>query len=144
MSQHYSNHRRYYVPHHFFLYPACILITIVCAIGIFRFPENQAVWMALTALSFLLLLTGFLLRQHYALGNQNRILRLEMRLRYYQLTGERFEPLEARLGFGRIAALRFAPDGELLPLIGRALDENLSADALKQAIQNWQADEMRV
>ena len=85
-----------------------------------------------------------MLRQHYALGNQNRIVRLEMRLRYYQLTGKRFEPLEQQLLFGQIAALRFASDEELLPLIDRTLKENLSAKQIKQSVVNWQADDMRV
>ena len=85
-----------------------------------------------------------MLRQHYALGNQNRIVRLEMRLRYYQLTGKRLEPLEEKLSFGQIAALRFASDAELLPLMERAEKENLSPKQIKQAIQNWQGDYMRV
>jgi heme exporter protein D len=141
--QNYQNHRRFYAPQHFFLYPACLVLTVVCAVGIFRYPENQAVWLALAVLALLLLVAVTVMRQHCALNNQNRIVRLEMRLRYYQLSGERLEPLEAELGFGRLAALRFAPDDELLPLLRRALAENLSADQIKQSIRNWQADGMR-
>ena len=85
-----------------------------------------------------------MLRQHYALDNQNRIVRLEMRLRYFQLTGKRFEPLEQQLSFGQIAALRFASDEELLPLTDRTLKENLSAKQIKQSVTNWQGDYMRV
>lgn len=85
-----------------------------------------------------------MLRQHYALNNQNRIVRLEMRLRYYQLTNTRFDPLEKQLSFDQIAALRFASDDELLPLTERALKEKLSAKDIKQAIQNWHPDYMRV
>jgi len=85
-----------------------------------------------------------MLRQHYALGNQNRIVRLEMRLRYYQLTQKRFEPLEQQLSFNQIAALRFASDEELIELIRRAINESLSPKDIKKAIQNWTPDYMRV
>jgi len=85
-----------------------------------------------------------MLRQHYALGNQNRIIKMEMRFRYYVLTQQRFEPFEQRLTFGQIAALRFASDEELPGLLKRTLDENLSPDTIKQSIVNWQPDYMRV
>lgn len=85
-----------------------------------------------------------MLRQHYALTVQNRVVRLEMRLRYYQLTHTRFEEIEPRLSFGQIAALRFASDDELPALTNRALQEQLSPDAIKRSIKNWLPDEMRV
>ena len=75
---------------------------------------------------------------------QNRVVRLEMRVRYFQLTGQSFTSLEQKMSFGQIAALRFAPDDELLPLIERAVNEHLSADTIKKSIKNWQPDFMRV
>ena len=85
-----------------------------------------------------------MLRQHYALNNQNRIVRLEMRFRYYVLTNERLEKLEDRLSFGQISALRFASDEELPALVNRTLDENLSPDAIKRSVKRWNPDHMRV
>ena len=85
-----------------------------------------------------------MVRQHYALGNQNRIVRLEIRLRYYILTGKRFEQIEEQLSFKQIAALRFAADDELGPLIERAISQKLSPEQIKKSIVNWQADNMRV
>jgi hypothetical protein len=70
--------------------------------------------------------------------------RLEMRLRYFILTNKKMDELESKLSFGQIAALRFAPDDELLPLIDRTLRENLSSNAIKKSIKNWKADDMRV
>jgi hypothetical protein len=87
---------------------------------------------------------SYMLRQHYALGNQNRIIRLELRLRYYQLTHERFEPLEQQLTFGQVAALRFAGDDELPSLVKTTLQNNLSSNDIKKSIKSWQADLMRV
>jgi hypothetical protein len=88
--------------------------------------------------------SAFMFRQHYALGNQNRIVRLELRFRYYLITGKRLETLESKLSFSQLAALRFAPDEELPALIDRALKENLSARQIKKSIINWFPDYMRV
>jgi len=85
-----------------------------------------------------------MLRQHYALTVQNRVVRLEMRLRYYQLTHTRLEDIESKLSFGQIAALRFASDAELPALVDRALQEQLTPDAIKRSIKNWMPDDMRV
>lgn len=101
-------------------------------------------WLMAGFVIFLIVWLALMLRQHYALGNQNRIVRLEMRLRYYQLTGKRFEGAEKQLSFGRIAALRFAPDEELPALVELALKEHLSADEIKRRIKNWLPDTMRV
>ncbi len=85
-----------------------------------------------------------MMRQHYALGNQNRIVRLELRFRYYVITGKRLEPLESKLSFGQLAALRFASDEELAALVERALKENLSDRQIKKLIVRWLPDHMRV
>lgn len=98
----------------------------------------------MAALFLLIGWLSFMLRQHYSLTNQNRIVRLELRLRYYQLTHKRLEEIEAQLSFGQLAALRFASDEELVPLIQRAITEKLSPDAIKRAIVIWMPDEMRV
>ena len=44
-----------------------------------------------------------MVRQHYALGNQNRIIRLEFKQRYFELFGKRSDEVEERLNFGQIA-----------------------------------------
>jgi len=69
---------------------------------------------------------------------------MEMRFRYYVLTQQRLEDVEQKLSFGQVAALRFASDEELPALLKRAVDENLSPDAIKKSIKNWVADDMRV
>lgn len=142
--QNYSNHTRYYVPHHFIFYPLIFALFMVCGSCIFLFPDRWVEWSCITALVLFMGWLSFMLRQHYALGNQNRIVRLELRLRYYQLTHKRFEEIEQRLSFSQLAALRFASDEELLVLIQRTVDEDLSPTAIKRSIINWLPDNMRV
>ena len=87
---------------------------------------------------------SFMLRQHYGMRLQDRLVLLELRYRYFVVTGERFEPLEKRLSFGQNAALRFASDRELPALARRAVDEKLSGTDIKKAVTDWKADNGRI
>ena len=142
--QQYKNHIRYYTPHHFVFYPIVLCILIICIKNYLTRPANEAEWLMMAVLTCMLGGLSFMMRQHYALTNQNRTVRLEMRLRYYQLTQQRFEPLEKKFSFKQIAALRFAGDDELLSLIDKTFEEKLSPDAIKKLITDWQEDHMRV
>ncbi|TKC04483.1 hypothetical protein FA047_17795 [Pedobacter frigoris] len=144
MMQSYKNHIRYYAPHHFVFYPIVgILIAITVRQAIVD-EANSLLWIFLS-ISFLMLgWLSFMVRQHYALTLQNRGVVLEMRFRYYTLTGRRLEPLEEHLSFGQIAALRFASDEELPGLVERTLKEQLSSGQIKKAIENWLPDNSRV
>ncbi len=143
MEQSYSNHKRYYYPHHFIFYPVILILSNITIDQYSSDSENRIIYILITAAFILIGWLSFMLRQHYALGNQNRIIRLEIRLRYYQLTNKRFDPLEQELSFGQIAALRFASDEELPLLVENAIKDNLSANAIKKSIKNWQPDYMR-
>jgi Family of unknown function (DUF6526) len=142
--QQYKNHVRYYIPHHFIFYPIMLCLLIICTKNYMAHPANETEWLMMGALTCMLGGLSFMMRQHYALTNQNRTVRLEMRLRYYQLTQKRFEPFEQQLNFKQIAALRFAGDGELLPLIDKTITENLQPDDIKKLVTDWQPDHMRV
>ena len=85
-----------------------------------------------------------MLRQHYALSNQDRIVRLEFRLRYFELFNKRSKEMEEKLSFSQLAAFRFSDNAQFPGLLDRAIKENIIADEIKKAIQNWQADNWRV
>ncbi|MBC7886271.1 MAG: hypothetical protein H7Z13_00160 [Ferruginibacter sp.] len=144
MKQQYKNHSKYYYPHHFIFYPVVTTLIICSAVQALKYPDRSLEWMAITAIFILLAWLSFMMRQHYSLTAQNRIVRMEMRLRYYQLTQKSLGPIETSLSFPQLAALRFAPDDELLALIQETLDNNLSPDVIKRSIKNWLPDTMRV
>lgn len=141
--QSYKNHIRYYPPHHFVYYP--IIMTFLAFSIYFTFTTKEAlIWSFISSIFIVLFCLAFMLRQHYALTLQNRIVRLELRYRYFSITGQRLEELENQLNDAQLFALRFAPDEELYNLTQRALNENLSADTIKKSINNWKGDYERV
>ena len=142
--QNYKNHIRFYVPHHFVFYP---LIGVLLALAIrqaFIDEPNSNVWVFISAILLLIGWLSFMVRQHYAMTLQNRVVLLEMRHRYLAITGNRLEPLEVELTFGQIAALRFASDAELPDLLQRTIAEKLPPNQIKKSIQNWLPDNRRV
>lgn len=144
--QNYKNHSRYYPFHHFVLTPLTLvyfvwtLVNLISAIGL-GVQVSEQVYHLIGA-TILLLLP--LLARIYALKNQDRIIRLEMRQRYFELTGSSFREKERKLRLSQIIALRFAGDNELLALIERTIKEGLRSKVIKQSIENWQEDKRRV
>lgn len=142
--QNYSTHKKYYVPHHFILLP---LLGFLICLGIRNYyvsKENNVTWLLFAIAIFCILFLAILVRQHYALGNQNRIVRLEFKLRYFELFGKRSSDIEKTLTFDQIAALRFANDEEFTQLLAKGLQEGLTGDQIKCSIKEWQADNERV
>ena len=85
-----------------------------------------------------------MVRQHYALGNQDRIVRLEFKQRYFEIFGKRSDEVENQLNFGQISALRFAYDEEFKILIEKALNEKIWGDEIKKSITKWRPDHHRI
>lgn len=143
-NQNYKNHRKFYAPHHFVLLPLLMGLLIYGIIQIFSDDADRLIWILFSVIIFLMMYVAVMLRQHYALGNQNRIIRLEFKQRYFELFGERSDAVGEKLSFDQIAALRFAHDDEFKILLNRALTENISGDDIKKAITNWRPDHNRV
>jgi hypothetical protein len=90
-----------------------------------------------------LFVVGFRLRT-YPLKVQDRVIRLEERLR---LTEVLSDPLRKRipdLSEDQLVALRFASNAELPALVELALDKGLNRKQIKQRIQLWRADHFRI
>ncbi|MEO8239702.1 MAG: DUF6526 family protein [Flavobacterium sp.] len=141
--QSYKNHIRFYPPHHFVYYPILILF-LVTSIYFAIASTNHLLWAFIAVIFVFLFCLAFMLRQHYALILQNRIVKLELRYRYFVLTGNRLEAIEYKYTDDQLYAFRFASDAEFLPLMERSIKENLSGDDIKKAIVNWKGDYCRV
>jgi hypothetical protein len=92
----------------------------------------------------IVLFMGFGLTRSYALKAQDRIIRLEEKLRFTALLPADLLARSQALTVRQIIGLRFASDAELPALVKRALDENLTEKQIKQAITSWRPDYLRV
>lgn len=143
--QNFKNHVRYYPLHHFILTPLTFAYLIWSVINVLKawnvgFP-TQELYQLLGAVILTMLL---FLARIYALKNQDRIIRLEMRQRYFELTGKSFYSKERKLRLSQIIALRFASDEELVALINKAISGGMRSKEIKKEIQHWQEDKKRV
>lgn len=143
-TQNYQNHRKFYAPHHFIYLPLVIFLQGLGVYKIFSDSVDQLLWILFSIVIFLILFLAIMVRQHYALGLQNRLVRLEFKQRYFEIFNLRSDKVEEKLDFSQIAALRFAYDDEFKILLEKALKENISGDQIKKSIQKWKADENRI
>ena len=81
-----------------------------------------------------------LISRDYTTTLQDRIIKLEMRVRGGQLLSAQQQAALSRLSKPQIVALRFASDAELPALLERADREHLTPDQIKRAIKDWVAD----
>jgi hypothetical protein len=106
--------------------------------------EISRLWFSLAAVTLLFFATLIMLRQHYALTLQDRLARLEVRQRYFEVSGQRFAELEKKLTLKQILTLRLAGDQELASLAQATAAENLEPKAILAHINDFQFDTMRV
>jgi hypothetical protein len=136
-----QNHVRNDPAFHFFLLPALLLMLIWTIIHLVRHPESTSA--ILLILVILMIVITFRFRP-YALKVQDRVIRLEERLRLTALLPEPLRSRIADLTERQLIALRFASDAQIPTLVERTLTENLNGKQIKNAIQTWRPDYWRV
>ena len=138
----------FYPWHHFVLLPLALLMAGYAVLRYTKVAgddnETARLWFTVAALAIIGLGVLMMLRQHYALQLQDRICRLEVRQRYFEVSGQRFAPLEKQLSLAQILSLRLAGDAELPALALAAATEKLSPQAIQGRITDFQPDAMRV
>lgn len=81
----------------------------------------------------------------FPLGVQDRVIRLEERLRLARLLPDALRDRAGELTTKQLIALRFASDEELAGLVQRVLDgEFADAKSIKAAIVTWRPDHQRI
>ena len=143
-----KNPPKFYTWHHFVLVPLALLMagyTILRYTKVAGDDDQIArLWFSVAALAIIGLGVLVMLRQHYALQLQDRICRLEVRQRYFEVSGQRFAALEKQLTLAQILSLRLAGDAELPALAQAAATEKLSPKDIQARITDFQFDTMRV
>jgi hypothetical protein len=140
-AQGFSNHTRYDPPFHFFVLPVFAITLVSTIVHLVRRPGLHSAWLVVLAMAALVAV--FKSRQ-YPVKVQDRVIRLEERLRLASLLSEPLRGRIPELTEAQLAGLRFASDGELSALVERALKENLSRTEIKKAVRQWRGDHWRV
>lgn len=138
--QTYKNHAKFDPLFHFFLAPVALLMVIATIVECVRNPGRM------TAAHILVALWAFVATfkiRLYALKVQDRLIRLEERLRLKEVA----PALGAKIGDlteDQLIGLRFASDAEVSALAAQALAGNWKRKQIKEEVKNWRADYWRV
>ncbi len=136
-----AHHTRWDPPFHFFAAPVFLINAICSIVNLVRHPSLESGWMMVIA--FGLAVVTFQGRLT-SLRVQDRVIRLEERLRLSNLLQE---PLRSRIGElteRQLISLRFASDAEIPRLVALTFSNQLSPADIKKSIVNWRADNFRV
>jgi len=139
--QNYANHARWDPLFHFFVLPVFGLLAIA---GLVHFIWRPGLHSGLLFVVAVALASAVVKIRFYVLKVQDRVIRLEERLRLSTLCSEPLRSRIPELTESQLIALRFASDAELPKLAERALSEKLSRADIKKAIQTWRPDYWRV
>jgi Family of unknown function (DUF6526) len=140
--QTFANHARIHPPFHFFLAPGSIVLLILTIINVIYHYRRLDAWILLL-MGALFFVAVFLLRLN-PLRAQDRLIRLEERLRLQALLSAELASRIDDLTESQLIALRFAPDKELPALVAKVLAEKMQSKDIKKAIVTWRADTFRV
>lgn len=136
-----QNHVRFDPLFHFFLAPVSMLLVIWAIVDVAREPG----WMSAAHVVLAVWLVVWLTKTRlYALKVQDRLVRLEERLRLQELLPAAERSRIGDLTEDQLIGLRFASDGEVADLARKALEGNWNRKQIKEAVKSWRPDYFRV
>jgi hypothetical protein len=139
--QTYKNHPRLLPAFHFFVLPVLLVNVLNEVRKAWRYPSEGSLFLAVVAAA---LFTLAFLSRSQALTVQDRVIRLEMRLRLRQILPPELQTRIQDLTHRQLVALRFASDAELPELVREILDGKLTTvKEIKLRVKNWQGDWLR-
>jgi hypothetical protein len=139
--QNYANHRHFVPLYHFVLFAVLLVNLLWMAVRTVRAFSLENLWGVVMALA---LLAIYFYMRIFALTVQDRVIRLEMRLRLREILPGDLAARIHELQPGQLIALRFASDRELPELVREVLTNNIQdRDVIKRKVRDWQADHLR-
>ena len=140
-TQNYRNHTRWFPLQHFILTPILLFNFVYQAVRLYQSPNWDQAVSLLMAFAFIALAIAARMQ---ALRAQDRVIRLEERLRMKELLPAELYARARQMRTSELIALRFASDEELPALVERALAGELrSTKEIKLAVKNWRGDYLR-
>ena len=140
--QNFANHAKTVPAFHFFVLPVLLL-----NVGWSLYRWKVSLWSmdgAVWVLTSVAILMGFLFARMFALSVQDRVIRMEERVRCERLLPQDLQSRIVEFEPGQLISLRFASDAELPALARKVLDEKIKdRKVIKQQIKNWRPDYLR-
>ena len=140
-SQNFKNHARFDPPFHFVLIFVLLANLIVSIVYVVKHPCFYSAWFVVLAVAAIL---GLLKMRLYPLKVQDRVIRLEERLRLQALAPSEWHTQIYHLTEDQLIGLRFAADDEVVELAKQALEHHLTRKQIKERIKDWRPDTWRV
>lgn len=138
----YENHKRiptFYIVQMLILLVAVIMGAAALHVGDLKLFASAMLFLTLAGIA------GVMQARWYALTLQDRIIRLEMRVRLEKVLPDDLRGRIPELTLKQLIGLRFAADAEMANLVRKVLDERIeTADAIKRLVKDWQGDHLRV
>jgi hypothetical protein len=139
--QTYKNHVRWLPPFHFFVLPVLLLNALNAIRHVWLTPTRSTGFALLVAVALLMLA---LLARAMAVTVQDRVIRLEMRLRLRECLPVDLHARINELTPKQLAALRFASDAEMADIVRDVLAGTLATQkSIKLRVKDWQGDFLR-
>jgi hypothetical protein len=136
-----ENHVKIVPPYHVLLF-AILAINLLWSVwDLIKSPSAHSAWALVMGIAWLIV---FALLRGWPLKVQDRLIRLEERLRLAEILPEDLRGRTGELTVRQLVSLRFASDEELTDLVRQVLDGGLDAKEIKKQIKNWRADHQRV
>ena len=139
--QDFKHHARLHPPFHIVTFLLLSANVVAAIVHLMRHPGPWNAW--LLVMSIGIFVPVFLIRL-YALKVQDRVIRLEERIRLKELAPTEWRPKIEKLSVDQMVGLRFASDQEVVVLAGQALAEKLNRKQIKERIKVWRPDYWRV
>jgi hypothetical protein len=139
--QNLTNYTRLDPPYHMFAVPVMGITLLVAIWYAIQNPSFFTVWLVIVAAAAIILTLKI---RTYALKAQDRVIRLEERLRLATLLPESLRTRIGELSESQLIALRFACDAELPGLVEKTLSGSLSGAEIKKGVVTWRPDYWRI
>jgi Family of unknown function (DUF6526) len=138
--QSFKNHGKFVPLYHFFALPVLLINVGVQLYWWIKLGFAHFFSVLMAAALFL----GVLYARLFALRVQDRLIRMEEKLRYERVLSEELRWRADELTVDQFVSLRFASDEELPQLMRKVLDDKLTErKAIKALIKNWRPDYLR-
>lgn len=139
--QTFKNHGKLDPPYHFILATVLMVNLFIVCCYTYKHLNYFSEWLVILSIAVFIPVAKL---RTYPLKIQDRVIRLEERLRLQALAPAEWHTQIYRLTEDQLIALRFASDEEVVELAKKALEENLTRKQIKERIKVWRADDFRI